>query len=711
MAMDPSQAVPAALSQGWGYGVTLGFGFAFAIGMIGVTHLLKKFNGEDNSEFEYYATAGRNVGTGLTATAVISSWGWSTALLSSSVVAYNYGVGGSWWFAGGCLVQICLFAVLAIQSKLKTPHAHTVLEVVRVRYGRTAHWVYMFLCLINNLIAVCNMLLGASAAISALTGMSTIAANFLLPTGVCLYTITGGLKATFITDWLHTVALLLIVVYLSIKTVTNPYLNEGGGLDRFYELLVQAGQTSPVSGNQNGSYLTMTSKSAVEFGILHTLGNFGLVVMDSSYWQKAYSADIAAAVPGYIIGGILYFGFVWALGTVAGLGGVALTSNPAWPAFGRMLNESELANGLVLPYSTQVVAGKGGAVAVVIVIFMAVTSTTSAQLVAVSSIISSDVYHTYIRPDASEKDVINVSRWACVGFAIFAAGFSTMLFEIGLSLTWTLYFLGIIVCPGGLTLVWTVLWKKQTREAAIISPLVGMAAGLATWLAVSNHRGNGVISVATTGDLLSCLYGTIVSAFLPAILSPIISYLRPSDDFAWEKFSEIKLISDQAHKAGEEEGEAETVINSETEAISPEQRAFMERQTWIAGGMGAFLYVGIWIIWPFAMYGSKYEFSLPFFRGWIITSIIWAFIALLFVFFVPPIQGRHVIFRLVRGLLSKDKNLVFKKNQRSSKRESGSIVAGNVRGDGDVVEKGERLITTPPGLTSSESTSVNEKTA
>ena len=36
------------------------------------------------------------------------------------------------------------------------------------RIGTTAHFVYMFLCLINKIIAVANMLLGASAAITAL---------------------------------------------------------------------------------------------------------------------------------------------------------------------------------------------------------------------------------------------------------------------------------------------------------------------------------------------------------------------------------------------------------------------------------------------------------------------------------------------------------------------------------------------------------------
>ncbi|CDR99766.1 hypothetical protein [Sporisorium scitamineum] len=187
-----ADSIPPPLSQGVGYGVVLV--------MFYITRLLWRFNNEDNSHFETYATAGRKVGTGLAATAVFSSWAWSTALLSSSLVTFSYGVGGAYWFAAVCLVQISAFALLAIQSKLKTPHAHTVLEVVKVRYGTAAHWLYMFFCLANNLIAIANMLLGASATVSALTGMHIIASTSLLPVGVCLYTISGGLKATFLTD-------------------------------------------------------------------------------------------------------------------------------------------------------------------------------------------------------------------------------------------------------------------------------------------------------------------------------------------------------------------------------------------------------------------------------------------------------------------------------------------------------------------------------
>lgn len=95
----------------------------------------------DNSHFETYTVAGRRIGTGLTATSVVASWAWSTALLSSAVVTYNYGVAGAYWFGAGCVVQISFFSLLAIQSKKKAPHAHTLLEIVRARYGTLAHQV------------------------------------------------------------------------------------------------------------------------------------------------------------------------------------------------------------------------------------------------------------------------------------------------------------------------------------------------------------------------------------------------------------------------------------------------------------------------------------------------------------------------------------------------------------------------------------------
>jgi arginine exporter protein ArgO len=63
------------------------------------------------------------------------SWLWSTALLGSSFVGYDYGVAGPFWFAAGCSPMIVFFALLGISCKRKIPEAHTSLEVVRIRYG------------------------------------------------------------------------------------------------------------------------------------------------------------------------------------------------------------------------------------------------------------------------------------------------------------------------------------------------------------------------------------------------------------------------------------------------------------------------------------------------------------------------------------------------------------------------------------------------
>ena len=59
----------------------------------------------------------------------------------SSNVAWQYGVSGPFWYASGATIQILLFGILAVEIKRKAPKAHTMLEIVRARWGNTAHKV------------------------------------------------------------------------------------------------------------------------------------------------------------------------------------------------------------------------------------------------------------------------------------------------------------------------------------------------------------------------------------------------------------------------------------------------------------------------------------------------------------------------------------------------------------------------------------------
>ncbi|KAK7699380.1 hypothetical protein SLS64_011676 [Diaporthe eres] len=558
------------LPQAVGYVVVVLIGFLIAFIMIFVTYLLKRTVGEDNRTTEMFMTANRRVGTGLTASAVISSWLWSTAMLGSTLVGYNYGIAGPFWFAAGCSPMIVFFAVLGIACKMRIPEAHTLLEIVRIRYGNVAHIVWIALCLINNIIAVANMLLGASAAISALTGMP-----------------------------------------------------------------------------------------AILFGIIHILANFGLVIMDTGFFTKAFSAAPQAVVPGYIIGGIAYFAIPWCLGTLMSLSALGLEAiqSPRFPTYPDRMSTVEISNGLVLPYAAVAIAGKGGAAAVLLITFMAVTSTISAQVIAVSSIITFDIYRQYLNRGATDRDVIRWSHIGVVIFGIFSAAFSTALYYGSVDLGWTLYMLGVLTCPGIFPTTFTILWKKQSKLAAIVSPLLGLATGLAVWLG-SAQALYGEISIAATGATLPCVYGTTASALSPALYSVVISLARPAD-YDWADFRKERLLFDNHNTTAAARGQnprAPPESHVEVTSSYTEDRASLRRWGVIAGAWALATFLGHWVLWPLPMYAAKYIFSRQFFAAWVVISIIWVWGTMLVAGFFPIIDGRKQISLVFKGFRSgKDK--------------------------------------------------------
>lgn len=124
------------------------------------------------------------------------------------------------------------------------------------------------------------------------------------------------------------------------------------------------------------------------------------------------------------MGGISWFAIPWLMATTMGLAALALEGNPAFPTYPNRMADADVSAGLVVPYAAVAILGKGGAVAVLLIVFMAVTSASSAELIAVSSIFTYDIYQTYFDPGASGKKLIYMSHCMVVGFALFMASFS-----------------------------------------------------------------------------------------------------------------------------------------------------------------------------------------------------------------------------------------------------------------------------------------------
>ena len=60
--------------------------------------------------------------------------------------------------------------MVALELKYKAPKAHTMLEIVYVRWGRAAHIVFFFFAVLTNLLVSLSMLQGARGARQSLVG-------------------------------------------------------------------------------------------------------------------------------------------------------------------------------------------------------------------------------------------------------------------------------------------------------------------------------------------------------------------------------------------------------------------------------------------------------------------------------------------------------------------------------------------------------------
>lgn len=368
-----------------------------------------------------------------------------------------------------------------------------------------------------------------------------------------------------------------------------------------------------------------------------------------------------------------------------GLSARIIETLPIFPTYPGIFTADEVASGFVMPYTIKALLGSGGAVGMLLLLFMAVTSTVSSSMIAVSSIISFDIYRTYINPKATDKQVVNASHLGVVFHGVFITGFALMLNYGGANISWVNYFSPILTCPGIFPLIFTLMWSRQSKLAAIVSPILGLATGVSIWLGTT-HALYGGISFDTTVELAPCLYGAIASLFSPIIYSVVISYLNP-EHFDWREFLRIDLVEDEStlstssasspddsvaalsvdedQKYREKTSSAPTIggrrrqntiipksVTPLDDLVHPlDEESLRHLRKWykIAWIFLIFIVAITFVVWPMPLY-RDYIFTKPFFRGWVTMAVFWQFFALCAVVIYPVYDGRHEITKSVRGV-------------------------------------------------------------
>jgi len=157
-------------------------------------------------------------------------------------------------------------------------------------------------------------------------------------------------------------------------------------------------------------------------------------------------------------------------------------------------------------------------------ILSAIMSTIDSQLLVSSSVISEDIYRVYVRPDASQKELLAVSRAAVIAIALLALFIASDRESRVLDLV--SYAWAGFGAAFGPVIVFSLFWRQMTALSAI----VGMLLGAVTVVVWSNLSGG-----------LFDLYEIVPGFFFASLAIVGISMLKPDQDaFALQQFDGVK---------------------------------------------------------------------------------------------------------------------------------------------------------------------------
>jgi hypothetical protein len=368
------------------------------------------------------------------------------------------------------------------------------------------------------------------------------------------------------------------------------------------------------------------------------------------------------------------------ISTSLGLAAVALShgSNPLIT-----LTPSEVSAGLPAVKAAAALAGQSGAIAILILLFLAVTSACSAEQIAVSSILTYDVYGTYINRDPTEAQILWSSRICILGYSLIMGALATAFNYIGVSMGYLYELMGCLIGSAVIPIALCISWRKCNGTGAVAGANIGFIAGIAGWLGITSRLNNGVITVETTFGDYEMLTGNLLAIGVGGLITIIWSLISPAD-FDWDitraincKVENVVERDDSAtsqpldgdlenpkYDGDEKQAPASSLFAtaespleltsmpvaevSDTEA----EQALLQRSfrlaSWSALSLIAILIFAI----PLPLFFSSHVYSSTGFTAWVIVSLLWLFAGLAIVGIYPMWEARNGLKSVAQGIAS-----------------------------------------------------------
>lgn len=400
----------------------------------------------DSSDF---FVAGRRLGPGLVFASMLAANIGSGATVGAAGLAYRDGLSAWWWSGSAGLASFVLaFWVGPRLWRLAKEHGfYTTGDFLEFRYGSAVRGIIAVLVTFGCLWILAAQLMAGAAIVTVLTGAPRWVGSAVGGAIMTIYFAAGGLLGT---AWVNT---LQLAVMLGGFIVALPLvLDASGGWAAFNAASVPATFTDVTYSSGPGSGWAFLALTGPAFVI-----SPGLI-------QKSYGAANARALT---LGVALNAAALMLFAFIPVLLGMA----------GRVTAPNIASADLVLPtVLTTLLPAWIGALALAAV-FSTEVDTCDAILFMISTSASKDIYKRYLRPEATDRDLLLVARASAVAGGVLGVLLSIYLSTIVAAMTVFYSLLGV-------SLFVPVIGALCSRRAGGPEAIGAILAGVSTLLVV-----------------------------------------------------------------------------------------------------------------------------------------------------------------------------------------------------------------------------------
>jgi SSS family solute:Na+ symporter len=429
-----------------------------------------------------FLVAGRTLAWPVLVFTLLSSWIGAGSLLAGAENAYRNGFAALWQPAGGWLG---LIVIALIAGRARRFAQFTVPDLLETRYNRTSRILGTIAIVISCTVITSYQLIGGGDILHLIfPDVSSITGRFIIAGFVIAFTAAAGMASIAYLDlFIGSLVTLTVVVAVPV-------------------LLSRAGGWEHVQAALPPSHFTPLGNLSFLQGLQLLLPTMLLLIGNQGMYQKFFSAksekDARMAVYGWITGTVLLETLLVALAVIASA--MLRTDKP------REIIPLAARVGLPPILGSILLGG----------VFAKVISTANNYLFSPATNLIHDVYERFIRPDASHREILAVSRITVVVLGLFALLQATQ-FESVLEASlyaYTIY--GAAVTPAVLAVFF---WKRTTAAGAVTSILLGTVITI-VWKQLQHHAPQLLPFGAGLDAIYPALFCSVASLILVSLWTP-----------------------------------------------------------------------------------------------------------------------------------------------------------------------------------------------